>query len=109
MEHNEDKKFLSYFRKARQVSADWKVLGVFLEVPINRLNAIQQENHSVDSCIMAMLHEWMKGDHDSKEKLEVALKEVYSHPEKHSKPIISRNQFINSMLLCFGRDNKFMN
>lgn len=88
MERREENKLLPYFHKARHASVDWKVLGVFLEVPFSRLNAIELENHSVDSCIMAMLHAWMKqDDQHSKEKLEVALKEVYSHSEKHSKPI----------------------
>ena len=99
MEHCENDELLLYLCKARHASAHWKVLGVFLRVCIDRLDAIQLENHNVDSCMLAMLHAWMKQDeHHSEEKLEDALKELYSHPEKHGKPIISRNQFLNSLL-----------
>lgn len=87
MECREDNEVLPYFRKTRHVSAQWKVLGVFLRVPMSRLDAIQLENHNVDSCMLAMLHAWMKQDGQHlKEKLEDALKELYSHPEKYSKP-----------------------
>ena len=88
MEHSEDNVILPYFCKARDVSAHWKVLGVFLKVPISRLEAIKQDNHAVDDCMLAMLHAWMnQDDQHSEEKLEVALKEVYSHPEIQGKPI----------------------
>ena len=88
MEHCEDDKLLAYLRKARHVSAHWKLLGVFLKVHKSRLDTIQLENHKVDSCMLEMLHAWMKQDgHHSKEKLEHALKELCSDPEKHGKPI----------------------
>ena len=88
MEHCEDEILLAYFRKARHVSAYWKVLGAFLRVHKSRLDAIQQENHKVDSCMLEMLHAWMKQDgHHSKETLEQALKELCSDPEKHGKSI----------------------
>ena len=108
MECREDNELLAYLRKARHVSAYWKVLGVFLRVRKSRLDAIQLENHKMDSCMLEMLHSWMKQDgHHSKEKLEDALKELYSNPEKYSKPITPRNQFLNCMYM-FWKRQEFM-
>ena len=66
-----------YYRRTRHVSASWRLLGAMLGLQVNRLDVIEQENHSVDDRLMKMLVTWLWSNPENpEEKLDSALKEV---------------------------------
>lgn len=90
-----DNLLLVYFRKARHISARWKKLGLYLGVDKGELDSIEEENHTMDSCMLEMLDFWMKAypDHSEK-KLKDALKECYPSTKNGSNPITSNYHYI---------------
>ena len=48
------------FKHLLPISTEWKSIGIFLDLPSNSLNRIAAEEQGVNSCLQAMLSEWLK-------------------------------------------------
>lgn len=67
-------------QKTKRVTANWKVLGVFLTVPKSSLDEIERDERFAVNCMMEMLATWLKSNPDNPlTKIDDAIKELYKH------------------------------
>ena len=68
----------TYLLKAKNVTAHWKMLGVFLGLDKVHLDGIEAQYHNVvGQCMLEMLDAWLKTNpSNTEEQLEDALKEL---------------------------------
>ena len=74
----------SCLRKAKQYSANWKLLGLLLQVQKNLLDVIERNNpRDVDTCMMEMLDTWLRNNPENPEtELDDALMELQRTTQK---------------------------
>ena len=67
-------------QKTKCVTANWKVLGLFLTVPKSRLDEIERDKRFAVECMMEMLDTWLKSNPDNPLiKIDDAIRELYKH------------------------------
>lgn len=67
-------------QKTECVSANWKILGLLLTVPKDRLDQIERDKRFAVDCRIDMLDTWLKSNPDDPLKIiDDALKELYKH------------------------------
>ena len=71
-------KFVDFFRDTKEQNAQWKLLGLMLELKKSDLDTIEYDNpRDATACRMEMLHVWLKTNPaNPKVMLDKALKEI---------------------------------
>ena len=57
-----------------EVAAEWKSIGVFLDVSVHNLECIEKERGKCTDCLREMLIEWHKQPHPTWKQLAEAVK-----------------------------------
>ena len=67
-----------YYRRLKHLSANWKELGVLLDLKMSELRVIEKDNQKDSKdCMIGMLDAWMKSDPKNPEvQLDDALREL---------------------------------
>ena len=63
-----DEDFSSVFTSIQYLAADWKKIGVNLEIPYSRIKAIESNRKRVDEKLMDLVEAWLRRESEKQPK-----------------------------------------